>query len=140
MLLHDKQLINNLKRFGVVPNKSKTLQPPSLFPKEEKYLPYIIRGIIDGDGSVNSTSYGAPQIRIVTASEDFGKWLKEILTTKLFLNHVTMNKTEHLYVIGTAHSEDMLKVRALIYNKEFGMNRKYKEFKETFRDYNRNLL
>lgn len=30
--------------------------------EEEKFIPYIIRGIIDGDGSIIKSSYGAPTI------------------------------------------------------------------------------
>lgn len=73
LVLEDEELVKNLQRFGVVPQKTKTLQPPKLYPQEEKFLPYIIRGIIDGDGSVSSTSYGGAQFRIVTASLDFAK-------------------------------------------------------------------
>ena len=62
-----------------MPKKSKILKGPQLFEEEEKFIPYIIRGIIDGDGTVCPTSYGGPQFRIITASYDFALWLKDIL-------------------------------------------------------------
>lgn len=50
----------DIARFGVVPNKTYSLKGLDLLPEEEKFIPYIIRGIIDGDGCVFATSYGAP--------------------------------------------------------------------------------
>lgn len=44
--------IEKLKRFGLIKNKSLILNKPLLNPDEEIFIPYIIRGIIDGDGSI----------------------------------------------------------------------------------------
>ena len=60
IIFSDKKSLNMLAQYGVVPNKSKILQGPHLTEEENKYLPYIIRGIIDGDGCIYKTSYGAP--------------------------------------------------------------------------------
>lgn len=142
LVLFDKELVNNLKRFGVIQNKSKILPAPQLLKEEEKYIPYIIRGIIDGDGSVNATSYGAPQFRIVTASKDFAEWLKEILENRMFMTDIslTYSNNRKLYVVGSAQPDNILKLIALCYNKPFGMMRKYTKIRETFRDYNGDFL
>lgn len=144
LMLEDKELVENLKRFGVVPRKSKTLQPPKLYEQEEKFLPYIIRGIIDGDGTVSPTSYGGSQFRITTASFDFAKWLQNVLTNKMYMIDISVQqKTDNkfqnscmLYTVGSADQGNIQKLLALSYNKPFGMMRKYKEITETFRDYN----
>ena len=59
IIFSDNRQVENLKRLGVVENKTYTLQPPKLYKEEEKYLPYIIRGIIDGDGCVYQTTKGS---------------------------------------------------------------------------------
>lgn len=86
LLLSDKQLVENLKKYGVVPNKSLILDKvPLSSEEEEKFLPYIIRGIIDGDGNVSPTSYGAPSFKIYSASEKFIDWVKEMLENKMYM-------------------------------------------------------
>ena len=140
LILHDKQLLNDLQRFGVVPHKTKQLSAPKIFQDEEKFLPYVIRGIIDGDGTVNPTSYGAPQFRIVTYTNDFANWIKEVLEQKMFLTDIHINYNRGLYTIGSAEKTNILKLIALSYNKPFGMQRKYQEIRKTFRDYNKNFF
>lgn len=140
-IMSDRALVQDLARFGVVPNKTNTLQPPQLLPEEEQFLPYIIRGIIDGDGCVFETSYGAPAFYIITKSQDFANWLVNVLTTKLFLQDIRItHTTDDLYRVETANSLNILKIIALVYNQPFGMARKYNKIRKTFRDYNSNLL
>lgn len=140
LILHDRQLLDELQRFGIVPQKTKQLSAPKIFPDEEKFLPYLIRGIIDGDGTVTPTSYGAPQFRIVTYTNDFANWIKEILEKKMFLTDIHINYDKGLYNIGSAEKTNILKLIALSYNKPFGMQRKYQEIRKTFRDYNKNFF
>ena len=141
LIFSNYEMVKNLERLGVVPNKSLILQPPQLTPEEEKFLPYIIRGIIDGDGCVSPTSYGGAQFYIVSASKDFIDWVKYILEYKLFMRdlHLRVNN-EGVYRLETAHQDNILKLIALVYDKPFGMSRKYNELRETFRDYNSTLL
>lgn len=51
-------ITKQVARFGVIPNKSLLIPEPKLLEEEHQYLPFIIRGIIDGDGSVAKASYG----------------------------------------------------------------------------------
>lgn len=141
LILSDKKLVTNLERFGIVPNKSLTLQPPRLLKEEEKFIPYIIRGIIDGDGCVSPTSYGGAQFYIATMSEDFAKWIKEILEERLFMRDIRLRQSQQgIWRIDTAEQYNILKLIALVYDKPFGMGRKYNELRKTFRDYNANSL
>ena len=48
--------------------------------------------------------------------------------------------SEGLYRIETANQYNILKLIALVYNKPFGMNRKYNNLRKTFRDYNNDTL
>lgn len=128
-------------RFGVIPNKSLTIPRPQLLEEERQYLPYIIRGIIDGDGSVAKTSYGGAQFYVGTMSLEFANWIIEVLTKDFFMDdiHIRQNKNG-IYRIETANQYNILKLIALVYNKPFGMNRKYNELRKTFRDYNNDAL
>ena len=141
LILNDKELVENLKRFGVVERKTYTITPPKLLKEEEKYIPYIIRGIIDGDGCVSQTSYGGAQFYIVTMSEDFADWIINVLINKLYMNdiHKRMNE-KGLWRIETANQYNIFKLIALVYNKPFGMIRKYNKLRKTFRDYNNNAF
>lgn len=128
-------------RFGIIPRKSNIVPEPQLLDKEKKLLPYIIRGIIDGDGSVAKTSYGGSQFFIVTKSEKFANWLKSILENQFFMEDMVIRASnEGLYRIETANQYNILKLIALVYNKPFGMNRKYNNLRKTFRDYNNDAL
>ena len=129
------------ERFGIVPRKSNIVPEPQLMEKERKFLPYIIRGIIDGDGSVAKTSYGGSQFFIVTKSEMFANWIKKVLENDFFMDDISIRiSNEGLYRIETANQYNILKLIALVYNKPFGMNRKYNNLRKTFRDYNNDAL
>lgn len=128
-------------RFGIIPRKSNIVPEPQLNEKERRLLPFIIRGIIDGDGCVSKTSYGGAQFYIVTKSEVFANWIKKVLENNFFMDDITIRKNkEGLYRIETANQYNILKLIALVYNRPFGMNRKYKDLRKTFRDYNGDAL
>ena len=129
-------------RFGIVERKSAILSNPQLYLEEEKYLPFIIRGIIDGDGCVSKTSYGGAQFYICSLSEKFINWVESILTDRFFMDdiHKRQNPESKIWRIETSNQYNILKLIALVYNKPFGMNRKYNELRKTFRDYNKDIL
>lgn len=142
IILSSKEEVEKIARFGIVKNKSLSLQKPNLLKEEEKFIPYIIRGIIDGDGSIGATPIGTPVFRIYSASKDFILWVKECLENKMYMQDITIFKKTNndsdnlIYEINNSCLINTYKLLALSYNKSFGMNRKYKKLKETFRDYN----
>nr|DAL45319.1 MAG TPA_asm: LAGLIDADG-like domain [Caudoviricetes sp.] len=83
LLLSDKDLITNIERFGIIEHKTDIIPAPSLLPEEEKYIPYIIRGIIDGDGTfdIRNNTIG---MRVATKSKVFAEWIKTVLEEKMF--------------------------------------------------------
>lgn len=139
LLLSDKELINNLKRFGVIEHKTNIIPEPQLLTEEEKYIPYIIRGIIDGDGNIDIRN-NAVGFRICTKSLEFAKWIQKVLINKMFMQDIQINQNNNLYIIESYQIMNMLKLFALSYNKPFGMERKYKKIRETFRDYNNSFF
>lgn len=141
IVFSNKKIVEKLAEYGVVPRKNKILNKVNLNNQEEKYLPYIIRGIIDGDGCVYTTTYGAPAFYICSASENFIKWVKEILENKLYFKELSITQSkEGLWRIDTANQQNILKLLILVYDKPYGMNRKYNFIRKTFRDYNKDNL
>ena len=58
-----KQMTNDLKRFNIVPNKTKTYELPEWLLNHE-LLPHFIRGYFDGDGWFAKRAYKKDRIRI----------------------------------------------------------------------------
>lgn len=141
LIISNKEMVSDLERLGVTASKSYSLKGPQLKKEEEKFLPYIIRGIIDGDGCVSPTSAGSAQFFIVTMSEVFKNWLIDVLENKLFMIDINCRQNENgLWRIETANQHNILKLISLVYDKPFGMNRKYALLRKTFRDYNKDVL
>lgn len=141
ILIIQKGITEQIARFGVIKNKSYIIPKPQLLPEEEIYLPYIIRGIIDGDGCISPTTYGGSQFYIVTMSQEFAEWIVDILTTKFYMEDIHIRQREDgIFRIETANQYNILKLIALVYNKPFGMMRKYNQLRKTFRDYNKDFL
>lgn len=133
ILFNDNILIQQLERFGITRNKTLNLQPPQLFDEEYQFLPYLIRGIIDGDGCVFENSNNKKiNIYIVTASKVFAEWVAKMLRERLFLQGVAINeKTKandtdaQLYKVEIYRENDIKKIAALVYDEPFGMERKF---------------
>ena len=142
VLINIQGISKEVERFGIVPRKSKIIEKPKLLDKERQYLPYIIRGIIDGDGCVSKTSYGGAQFYICSMSEQFIDWIIEVLEKDFFMTdiHKRQNVETGMWRVETSNQYNILKLIALVYNKPFGMNRKYNELRKTFRDYNKDVL
>lgn len=138
LLLTDKDLVINLQRFGVIEHKTDIIPAPSLMEEEEKYIPYIIRGIIDGDGNIDARN-NTIGMRIATKSQDFARWMKYVLEEKMFFQDIQIHYNNNIYIIETYQILNIMKLYALSYNKPFGMMRKYKKIRETFRDYNNSI-
>ena len=63
----------------------------------------------------------------------FLKWNKDT-------NRFQINEYNGLWKIGSANHNNILKLITLSYDKPFGMERKYKEIRKTFNDYNNSAL
>lgn len=121
LILSDAKLVADIARFRVVPNKAYNLKGPDLLPEEEKFIPYIIRRIIDGDGCVFATSYGAPAFYICTKSKEFLDWIISMLTNRLYMCDIHLTINNGMYRIETANQANILKLISLSYDKPFGM-------------------
>lgn len=130
-----------LKRYSITERKSYTVHGFDLTKEEEQYLPFLIRGIIDGDGCIHKTTEGSAAFYVVSMSKDFILWLKNIFEQKFFMNdmHISQSKAG-LWKIETSLQVNLFKLMAIVYPFPYGMSRKYNALRKMFRDYNRNNL
>ena len=126
IILYGKKLLDEMKRLGVTARKTFSLQGPNLYKSEIKYLPYIIRGIIDGDGWIRKDGR---EFFISSASHDFIKWCAKALIylgfEEIEYKFIT-NEFNGIYIIRTAKKYNLEILKNKIYDKPFGMERKYK--------------
>ena len=122
IIINNQKLIKELERFGVVPRKTKLLNGFELQENEQKYYPYIVRGMIDGDGWIRKDG---KEFFICTASYSMALWIKKVLENKLYMSDINIHEEKAVWQIRTAniHNLDILKI--LVYDKSFGMARKY---------------
>lgn len=140
IIFSDKDQIEALKRYGIVKNKTFTLSGFALLEEEEPYLPYLLRGIIDGDGCIYTTSYGKPAFFIVTASKEFADWIVKLLSHKFYMKDIHPYQTANgTWRIDTALEYNINILKDIIYSHPYGMARKYNKLRETFNDYNKDI-
>ena len=122
IIINNSKLVKELSRFNVVPKKTKILNGFELQEDEQKFLPYVIRGMIDGDGWIRKDG---KEFYICTASYDMALWIKKTLENKLYMSNLNIEEATGVWQIrsANAHNIDILKI--LVYDKPFGMLRKY---------------
>lgn len=73
----------------------------------------------------------------LTDSEDFIDWCKFVLENKLYMTNIDKRRSKvGLWRIETAEYYNIIKLLALVYDKPFGMERKYNSIRKMFNDYN----
>lgn len=131
IIFHDEIEKNNLISRGITPRKSHTIEKVLFEKDEEKYLPFFIRGVIDGDGSIGYTSYGQIYFSIFSASKKFIYWLKEVLENKLFMVDLNIYQSkDNVFELTTALKRNIEILKLLCYYEPFGMERKYNKLKD----------
>lgn len=120
----NQKWVNDLSNFGVIPNKTSTVYLPQL---EEKYMPHLIRGMIDGDGWI---SYKSHQIGFCGNHQTVTQ-LRDYLVDKLGVYQIKILHTNiSLWQISWASKKDIEKIGQYLYKdaKDCFLNRKYQNF------------
>lgn len=128
-ILSDK-MVEDLLKYGVVPKKSLN----TIFPTNINYNMYshLLRGIIDGDGSVSfykrkdrPNSY-TKAIRLCQGNEKFLNDIIQFLHKEINTNIISIyQEKESLWSIAYRNNEDMLKIYNYLYgNATIYMKRK----------------
>lgn len=128
LVFTSSKMVEDVKRLGIVQNKTHTLSGPELKTKEMMYLKYIVRGIIDGDGTLGFPSNNPQSMyfRITSASKEFIDWCEWALHILGMENLRTRKAADKLWELNSGRPEN-IRVLRTIYAKPFGMNRKYKK-------------
>lgn len=92
----------NLKKYGVVQNKTKLLKAPSYIPN--KYMADFIRGYFDGNGCISTTNHknGHRYIKCDFScySIEFLSWIRENLNSKGIKSYLCENESCNRLFIG----------------------------------------
>lgn len=135
---NDENQVKKLARYGIVERKSFTVSGFEFKEKEIKYLPYLVRGIIDANGCIHNTTKNTLSFYVCSASKPFILWLKDIFENRFFMEDMHIREVrKNFWVVETSLVTNVYKLMAIIYNKPFGMYRKYNHLREMFRDYNK---
>jgi hypothetical protein len=127
--LNSKILIEDLRKLGVVQNKSLILTFPDHIP--DKFMHDFIRGYFDGDGCIYN-SQGRIMLNF-TGSEDFCKGLCSWLETNLDIKtECKQDKRGNSWYLFICRIADVLKFCNYIYQdeQELKLIRKFKKFKD----------
>ncbi len=126
-----------LMSIGLLPAKSLTLKSVSV-PKE--YFADFLRGIIDGDGSINTwinnkNGYVQWALRICSASSEFANWLLAEIQTyykvrgKIHTSSKQLSRNP-MYIIKFGKLPAQLILRNIYYTNCLSLARKYKKASE----------
>ena len=116
-----KKWVDDLSKYGVIPNKTYKVYLPKL---EDKYMPSLIRGCIDGDGWI---SYKSHQIGFC-GNETIVTQIRDYLVSKLNIFNVKiLHPEEHLWQITWSGKADIEKIGNYLYKdkEDCFLQRKY---------------
>lgn len=130
---YNSNFITQLNRFGIHYDQSTNIDYPHLLPEEYQFLPYIMQGIIDGDGCI---LYIGRMFHISSMNKNLLIWCKLVFEkwfgmTNLHLYDVTGKKySQPFYRLDTSIKENMKILKNSIYKNNIGLERKYKILQE----------
>lgn len=126
----NKQWKMDLAKFGVIPCKTASVEMPLL---SDEMMPHLIRGMIDGDGSISNKSHYI----FFCGNEKIVQQLHDFLVKKLNLYNVKILHTEkNLWSCQWSSKKDILKIGQYIYQnkQDCYLKRKYNNFLQIIQD------
>lgn len=128
---YSTKMANDLSQYGVVSRKTSTVFLPTL---KEHLMPHLIRGMIDGDGSITiSHIEGKPHLVVYfCGNEKCVTQVRNYLVKQLNIYNVKVVKVnDNLSQISWASKNDIEKIKKYLYeNANFYLYRKFNKFKE----------
>ena len=132
--LHDKKLVEDLNKNGVVQNKSYIIKFPNL--RNDLIVPFI-RGFFDGDGCLQlNKQRQCHRFDFACASIDFVNKLRDILYNNYNINsYITQDK--NIYRLNIRGLTNAYLFGKLLYdNSTMYLDRKYNKFYNIVEEYN----
>lgn len=122
-----KQLAYDLKKYGIIQNKSKILEKVPIEYISKELLPFYFRGLIDGDGCIHKDG----KISIYSGSKKFIQNVQDILIQEVNLTKLSIY-TGTTYFITWGAKKDKEKLFNYLYqdlDKTYYYKRKYERLK-----------
>lgn len=124
-----KKMCEDLRKYHIIPNKTFTVRLPQI---NDKYMPYFLRGCIDGDGSVGFYKRKGRHshrkiIRLCSASKTFLEDIKNYLSEKLGIGgFIREERKDNLFQIYYTKNRDIYNLINYLYDdNSIRMKRKY---------------
>ena len=137
-----KKICNDLKQYGIVPNKTMSLNFPQNIPKE--FQTHLLRGMFDGDGGLtigNATRfykhrnkyYTKPYQELsYTGTYDMCQGFHDTLQKYVDFNSKSIKHNHSIYRVRWSNREEIIKILSVLYgncNDHF-LKRKYLLFQQ----------
>lgn len=121
-----KDWVSDLSKYGVIPNKTKTVYLPVL---DNKLMPHLLRGIFDGDGWITYKGHAIG----LCGNEILTTQVRDFLTSELDIYKVKVVKNnDNLWSISWSSKKDIKLIGDYLYKdkNDCYLLRKYNNFKK----------
>ena len=127
IVLNSKELVNDLKKVGIVPRKSLILKPPMI--KPNFFIPFI-RGYFDGDGSIYELKQNQSFGMSIQGTKEMLEWIDEILKfDAASFNKRNNNSVKNNFYIRCGGNLKTYRIMKQIYdNASIYLERKFDKF------------
>lgn len=133
---YSTKMAKDLEQYGVVPRKTNSVYLPQL---RKDLMPHLIRGMIDGDGSLTIThTHNKPHLVIYfCGNQQCVTQLRDYLVNILDLYNVkVVQASENLWQISWASKKDCLKICDYLYkDANYFLTRKKEKYLYALNDY-----
>lgn len=137
-----KKLLQDLSKYGIVPNKTLTLKYPKNIPQE--YEIHMLRGMFEGDGGLTvgmatryykdkNKTYTKPYQELsMTGTYDICKNFHDKLKQYSTFSDKNIGKNHSIYRVRWSNADEIINIFHALYDDcgEHYMKRKYNKFKE----------
>lgn len=130
LIIDNKQIATSLERWGIIPNKTKTLSFPTFL--SDELIPHFIRGCWDGDGTISHNL--KEQKASFIGTYDMCMGIKNYIENKLDIHFSFKNvpslSMDNLCTIGVSGGRQLKKFLDFIYkDSTIHFNRKYSYYR-----------
>lgn len=121
----NNKLARDIEKWGVIKKKARFTYFPLI---DEKYYPYLIRGVFEGDGWISESN--GKYVFGISGSEILMKEIQEILKRYCNVEIYPVRKTKTTYVFSLGGYSKIMRVFNFLYKdcKELVLSRKYHKF------------
>lgn len=132
----NKQIVDDLKKFNIIPNKTKAYEMPEWL-LSHHFLNHFMRGYFDGDGTVTYCGLGEnrkiAQLNFsILGTEKFIQQYREILFKNCKANYAKITKNNSIFKISYSGNNLIKNIYDFLYkNQTISLQRKMSKFKQT---------